>query len=136
MPVDSTGRDRLPIPGHLAGGVGIDQVAVAGLDPLIAEDLHDIAQNKGIAVAVIGVQDAKDLAAGPGDALVHAVENAGVPLADQHGDLVLVALQHLQGAVGGAPVYHEQFNLVVVLLGDDGIQRQVHSRFVQHRSND
>jgi hypothetical protein len=85
----------------------------------IAKDAAD--DGKAAHLVLVGGRDpAHDFAGGAGEAFVEGVVHAVVRLADPAGDLRRVFADDVQGAVGGAAVDDEVFE-VGVILREDGL---------------
>jgi hypothetical protein len=91
-----------------------------GIDIGVLEGLGDLGEYVFVGVEVVRMQEADHVAGGAGDALVQGVLDAAVGLADQGGELVVLGLQDLHGAVGAGPVDGDVLAVGVALRGHEG----------------
>lgn len=100
------------------GVVDIVDVAVHGVDIVVAHSLGHLQENVAASVEVVGIKDAHHVARGHADALVHGVVDAIVGLAypfQLGAEARLVLADDVDSAVLGAAVHHNVFIVGVVL---------------------
>ena len=117
-----------------------DLITVAGIEFLIfAKGFHHVADNESVRILVVGTYKMNHItrtAACPCDALVQAVQDAFVRLADQDRHVPLVPPDDIQRPVRRTRIDNDNIEFVPVSLRQYGVESPAHAEIVVNRDHD
>ena len=123
--VKGTGTPVANDPASIAS-IDITQVTIAGVDARVAKGLRHQLQNIAARIAVIGIEDADDLAAGFGQPLVHGIVQPTIRLRENLERVLGIPGSEGERSVGRPTIDDEMFRQKALCA--DTVQRRGQGR--------